>query len=97
MAAVARPGIRENGSGPMSKKFRGPTTSIVTGKVPAAVRVRLKRVNCDQAIPYPPAGQSREWWRRLKNAMGTSSSAFVAASLQQLIAAARLPPARRQR
>ena len=30
-------------------------------------------------------------WRRLKNAMGTSSSAFVAASLQQLIAAARLP------
>ena len=48
-------------------------------------------VNCDQAIPYPPDGQTREWWQRLKNALGTSSSAFVAASLQQLIAAARLP------
>ena len=62
-----------------------------SGKVPAPVRVRLKRVNCDQAIPYPPDGQTREWWHRLKNAFGTASSAFVGASLQQLIAAARLP------
>ena len=36
-------------------------------------------------------GQRREWWHRLQNAFGTASSAFVAASLQQLIAAARLP------
>jgi hypothetical protein len=75
----------------MSKKFRGPTTSIVTGKVPAPVRVKLKRVNCDQAIPYPPDGQAREWWQRLMTAFGTTSSAFVQASLHQLIAAARLP------
>ena len=39
----------------------------------------------------PPDGQAREWWQRLKNAFGTTSSAFVDASLQQLIAAARLP------
>ena len=65
--------------------------SVAAGKVPAPVKVRLKRVNCDQAIPYPPDGQTREWWHRLKNAFGTASSAFVAASLQQLIAAARLP------
>ena len=91
MAAVARPGFCENRDRPMSKKLRGRTTSVETGKVPAPVRVKLKRVDCNQAIPYPPDGQSREWWRRLKNAMGTSSSAFVAASLQQLIAAARLP------
>jgi hypothetical protein len=44
-----------------------------------------------EAIPYPPDGQTREWWHRLKNALGTRSSAFVAASVQQLIAAARLP------
>ncbi len=50
----------------------------------------IKRVNCDQA-PYPPDGQTREWWHRLKNAFGTASSAFVEASLHQLIAAARLP------
>src|SRR3954468_14916795 len=36
-------------------------------------------------------GQAREWWQRLKNAFGTASSAFVDASLQQLIGAARLP------
>ena len=91
MAAIARPKLRENGGRPMNMKLSTPAASVVSGKVPAPVRVRLKRVNCDQAIPYPPDGQSREWWRRLKNAMGTSSSAFVAASLQQLIAAARLP------
>ena len=81
MAAVARPGLCENGSGPMSRKFGGPTTSVATGKVPAPVRVKLKRLNCDQAIPYPPDGQTREWWQRLKTALGTASSAFVGASL----------------
>ncbi len=91
MAAIASPKLRENGGRPMSQKLSPAAPSVASGKVPAPVRVRLKRVNCDQAIPYPPDGQSREWWRRLKNAMGTSSSTFVAASLQQLIAAARLP------
>jgi hypothetical protein len=91
MAVVARPGLCENRSGPMSKKFGGLTTSVATGKVPAPVRVKLKRVNCEQAIPYPPDGQAREWWPRLKNAFGTTSSAFVQASLHQLIVAARLP------
>jgi hypothetical protein len=36
-------------------------------------------------------GQTREWWQRLRSAFGTASSAFVQASLYQLIAAARLP------
>jgi hypothetical protein len=39
----------------------------------------------------PPDGQTREWWERLKSALGTASSAFVEASLYQLISAARLP------
>jgi hypothetical protein len=75
-------------------EIRGKTAacqSVASGKVPAPFRVRLKRVNCDQAIPYPPDGQTCEWWDRLKNAFGTASRAFVGASLQQLIAAARLP------
>jgi len=62
-----------------------------TGNVPGPVRVRLKRLNCNEAIPYPYDAQGREWWQRLKNAFGTASSAFVEASLYQLIAAARLP------
>ena len=91
MAAIAGPGICENRDRPMSRKLTAAAPSVASGKVPAPVRVRLKRVNCDQAIPYPPDGQTREWWHRLKNAFGTTSSAFVDASLYQLIAAARLP------
>ena len=75
----------------MSKKLSAAAASVASGKVSAPARVRLKRVNCNQAIPYPPDGQTREWWQRLKNAFGTPSSAFVVASLNQLIAAARLP------
>jgi hypothetical protein len=48
-------------------------------------------VSAGQAIPYPADGQAREWWQRLKNAFGTTSSAFVQASLYQLVAAARPP------
>jgi hypothetical protein len=48
----------------MSKKLRGSATAVVAGNVPAPVRVRLKRVNCDRAIPYPPDGQALEWWLR---------------------------------
>src|SRR5258705_13827012 len=75
----------------MSQKPKGSITSVETRKAPPPVKVRLKLVNCNHAIPYPPDGQAREWWQRLKNAFGTASSAFVEASLYQLIAAARLP------
>ena len=75
----------------MSQKPRGSITSVEPRKAPPPVKVRLKRVTCDHAIPYPPDGQAREWWQRLRNAFGTASSAFVQASLYQLVAAARLP------
>jgi hypothetical protein len=75
----------------MSGKRRQSTTSVTDGNKLAPVRVRLRRINCDYARPYPPDGQTREWWQRLKNGLGTRSNYFVDASLQQLIAAARLP------
>ena len=65
------------GGRPMSKELRGPTTAVERGKRPAPVRVKLRRVNCDHAIPYPPDGQAREWWQRLRNALGTTSSALA--------------------
>src|SRR2546421_12125879 len=68
----------------MSQKPRGSITSVEPRKAPPPVKVRLKRVTCDHAIPYPPDGQAREWWQRLRNAFGTASSAFVQASLYQL-------------
>jgi len=55
----------------MSQKLSSAAPSIASGKVPAPVKVKLKRVNCDQAIPYPPDGQTRKWWQRLMNALGT--------------------------
>jgi hypothetical protein len=75
----------------MNKKLRPATASVMGGTGPVPVRVRLRRINCDYAQPYPPDGQAREWWQRLRNAFGTASSAFVQASMSQLIAAARLP------
>jgi hypothetical protein len=91
MVAVAGPGLCKNERRLMSQKSRGSNISVETRKAPPPVKVRLKRLNCDYAIPYPPDGQARDWWQRLKNALGTASSAFVEASLHQLIAAARLP------
>jgi hypothetical protein len=58
---------------------------------PSPVTVRLKNVNCEFANPYPPDGLPEAWWQRLKGALGTASSAFVRATLDQLVAAARLP------
>ena len=43
------------------------------------------------AKPYPPDGESKVWWKRLKKALGTKSSDFVNASLLELQAAAHLP------
>jgi hypothetical protein len=60
---------------PMSKKLSAAAASVASGKVPAPVRVRLKRLNCNEANPYPTDQQAREWWHRLKNASGTTSSA----------------------
>ena len=51
------------------------------------VRVKLRRVNANLATAYPPDGESKVWWRRLKKALGTMSSDFVNASLLQLQAA----------
>jgi hypothetical protein len=91
VVALIGPGLCAEGRRIMSKTQKVAATSIVARTKPAPVRVRLKRLNCDYARPYPPDGQAREWWQRLKLALGTSSSHFVDASLQQLIAAARLP------
>ena len=55
------------------------------------VRVKLRRVNANLEKTYPPDGESKAWWRRLKKALGTTSSDFVNASLLQLQAAAQLP------
>ena len=53
--------------------------------------MKLRRINANFAKAYPPDGESKVWWKRLKKALGTMSSDFVNASLLQLQAAAQLP------
>src|SRR6476660_6906952 len=54
-------------------------------------RVRLKRINSDFSKPYPPDGDQRQWWDRLKAGLGTTSSDFVNATLVQIQNASRMP------
>ena len=67
-------------------------TPVLEGKPPAPVRVRLRRITATTTRACPPDGQQKEWWNRLKIALGTASSDFVNASLAHLISAAQLPP-----
>jgi hypothetical protein len=59
---------------------------LATGNRPGPVRVKLRRLNANQAQAYPPDGETEAWWGRLKNALGTSSDAFVDASLRRGLA-----------
>jgi len=57
----------------------------------ARISMKLRRVNANLTKAYPPDGEAKIWWTRLKKAFGTRSSDFVNASLLQLQTAARLP------
>ena len=60
------------------------------GRLPP-VRVKLRRPDAYVSQTYAPDGESKNWWRRLKRTLGTTSSDFVNASLLQIQAAARSP------
>src|SRR5437867_9735014 len=68
-------------------KTGNPIAPSTNGR-PAPVRVKLQRINASFAKAHPPDGQGKVWWARLQKALGTSSSAFVNASLLQLQQAA---------
>jgi hypothetical protein len=55
------------------------------------MRVKLRRINSDFSKPYPPNGDEKRWWDRLKAALGTTSSDFVNATLVQIQNASRMP------
>ncbi|MEY9634162.1 hypothetical protein ABIF66_002391 [Bradyrhizobium japonicum] len=73
----------------------------MSDNIPAAVpiskpstrrtRVKLRRISSDFSKPYPPDGDGKLWWDRLKAALGTTSSDFVNATLVQIQKASRLP------
>jgi hypothetical protein len=74
----------------MTKKT-GDTLTTAADKRRAPVRVKLQRVNANLSRSYPPDGDAKIWWARLKEALGTTSSDFVNASLLELQTAAQLP------
>jgi hypothetical protein len=67
-----------------------PTASVSKSST-RRTRVKLRRVNSDFSKPYPPNGEERRWWDRLKAALGTTSSDFVNATLVQIQNASRMP------
>lgn len=75
----------------MKKTPNGAAAPAVSEHHEPPVRVKLRRLNANLSRPYPPDGAGADWWRRLKTALGTESSAFVNASLRQLQSAAQLP------
>ena len=66
-------------------------TKFVSKRSARRTRVKLRRVDCNFSKPYPPDGDQRRWWDRLKAALGTTSSDFVNATLVQIQNASRMP------
>ncbi len=88
MAAVSRAIVRQRWGNRMTNNSLTPVSNPLRRP---PVRVKLQRVNANQAKAHPPEGETEVWWDRLKKALGTTSSEFVEASLSQLQAAAQLP------
>ena len=90
MAAIAGAVLCEAYEDKMSSKATAASVAAPLQRQ-SPVRVRSRRITADSAKLYPPDGEERIWWDRLKKALGTSSSDFVTASLHQLQAAAQFP------
>jgi hypothetical protein len=92
VVAVSRTDLcqeRDNRMTPKPSNMPSPAAGQ-PGRFPP-VRVKLLRPDAYVSQTCPPDGESKNWWRRLNRALGTTSSDFVNASLLQLQAAARSP------
>jgi len=74
----------------MTKPNNSPARVAVQRR-PPPVRVKIYRADGKLAPVHPPDGEGKIWWRRLKKALGTTSSDFVNASLFQIQSASRSP------
>jgi hypothetical protein len=74
----------------MSKPNNSPARVADEHRLPP-VRVKVFRADGKITRVHPPDGESAIWWRRLKKALGTTSSDFVNASLFQIQSASRSP------
>jgi hypothetical protein len=81
--------LRE-GDQQMNRIVPVPSTSGAKPRI-RRTRVILKRINSDFSKAFPPDGEHKPWWDRLKAALGTTSSDFVNATLVQIQNASRMP------
>src|SRR5262249_44490808 len=58
--------------------------ALAADKRRAPVRVKLRRVKPNPLKKYSPDCEGKKWWAHLKKALGTTSSAFINASLLEL-------------
>lgn len=82
MGTRARQAIRKI-EAEMTKQNQLPARRVPASKRP--VRVKLRRINCDYHVPYAPESIKKDWWARLKKALGTASPDFVAEGAQPRI------------
>jgi len=90
MASVSR-SVCEGSAGDLMEARRSELTRMKDPSKPGPVRVKLQRVSSQLSKAYPPDEMTRDWWLKLQEALGTTSSAFVNASLFHLQLAAKLP------
>lgn len=91
MAAVSRPVVRQQRVSRMTTKPTSISTAVAGQRRLPPVRVKLYRGDARVAKVHPPDGEHENWWPRLSNALGTTSSDFTNAALFQIQAACRSP------
>ena len=91
VAAFSRPVVCQQWDNGMTNKPNNSPTPVAGQSRLPPVRVKVWRADGKLAKVHPPDGEDENWWRRLNNALGTTSSDFVNASLFQIQAAARSP------
>ena len=66
MAAVSRAVVCQDGDYRMTNKTNNSLTPVAHQPGRPPVRVKLRRINANFAKAYPPDGESKVWWKRLK-------------------------------
>ena len=91
MAAFVSAGVLHQGGRQTMNEPNNSPARVAVQRRPRSVRVRVFRADGKLAKVHPPDGEGENWWRRLNEVLGTTSSDFVNASLFQIQSASRSP------
>jgi hypothetical protein len=91
VAAISCPNVCQQRCNGMTHRPNKSPAAVAGQHRLAPVRVKVWRADGKLAKVHPPDGEAKNWWRRLNEALGTTSSDFVNASLFQIQSACRSP------